>query len=146
MQRVEAVGEHRVGQRLTPGHASRKADAMRNGKLVLVVAMLLVLGAGRVEQLARADGTNKTTVVAFGTDSYTRYFATGAIVSIGVRGDGDTDLDLYVRCPCDRVIAQDEDPTDRCFVRFQAPESGFYSIRVVNRGPLSNAYRIAVED
>jgi hypothetical protein len=65
---------------------------------------------------------------------------------VTISGNGSTDLDLYVACPeHSQDIARDEGPTDDASVRFRAPESGYYTIRVVNRGPRSNAYVIVVE-
>jgi hypothetical protein len=90
---------------------------------------------------------NFTRVGAYGTDSYTRYFRAGEVIRVAISGDGDTDLDLFVYCPEHRqVVARDEGPTDDASVRFTTPESGYYTIRVVNRGPVSNVYAIAVDD
>jgi hypothetical protein len=119
---------------------------MRRIFLALAVGGLVVLGSAGVSGTARADGGDVSTVGPHGIIRYTRYFRAGEVVRIGVRGDGDTDLDLYVYCPCNRVVAKDDDDTDLCLVRFTAPDTGYYSVQVVNRGWLSNTFAIAVED
>jgi hypothetical protein len=119
---------------------------MRRFFTAMVMGGLIALGHGGVTKLARADGgVNVTTVKGGDTDTYTRHFRAGEVVTIGVRGDGDTDLDLYVVSPSHQPIAKDDDDTDVCLVRFRAPESGVYTILVVNCGSVSNAYTIAVD-
>ena len=119
---------------------------MKRIMMSFVFGGLAAVALGAITPSVRADGGNISRVRPFGTDSYTRYFDAGDMVTIGVRGDGDTDLDLYVYCPCPRLLVKDENPTDDCLVRFRAPESGVYTIRVMNRGPVSNVYAIAVDD
>jgi hypothetical protein len=118
------------------------------GRFIKVMALggLIAFGLGGAASVARAVVINRTPVRPYQTDSYSRYFAAGEVVTVAVRGDGDTDLDLYIKCPCGNVIARDDDPTDYCVVQFRAPESGTYKILVVNRGPMSNVYSIAVDD
>jgi hypothetical protein len=85
------------------------------------------------------------TVPAHSTHTFTRYFRAGQVVTVAVDGDDDTDLDLYADRPSGRVIAHDDDPGDECLVRFVAPVSGYYGIRVVNLGWVSNAYTILID-
>jgi hypothetical protein len=113
-------------------------------KSVAVVG-LLVSGLGGSGIVAHAGGVNTDTIGPYQTHSYTRYFAAGDYVTVGVVGDGDTRLDLYVYSPHNVLIASDPGPGDRCFVGFWAPESGSYTIQVVNRGSLSNVYVIGIE-
>jgi hypothetical protein len=119
---------------------------MRRFIMMAAIGGMLGLGLGGLTGAARAGGVNVTRAQAGGTDVYTRYFRAGEVVRVAISGDGDTDLDLYVSCPCDRVVARDEGPTDDAAVQFRAPESGLYTIRVVNRGPVYNEYAIAVDD
>jgi hypothetical protein len=119
---------------------------MRRIFMAMIVGSVIAFGCGGMAKIALAGGVNITTVRAQGTDVYSHYFRAGEVVSIGVRGDGDTDLDLYVTSPSNRLVAQDDDDTDLCLIRFRAPEEGIYTIRVVNRGLVSNVYTIAVVD
>jgi hypothetical protein len=123
-----------------------RRTTMRRFIKVMAIGGLIALGLSGVGGVARAVVINRTAVRPYGTDSYTRYFVAGEVVTVAVSGDGDTDLDIYVKCPCGDVVARDDDPTDDCVVRFRAPESGTFTILVVNRGSLSNLYFIGVDD
>ena len=120
---------------------------MRRFFLTAMRGMLVAVGVGGLTGTAWAGGVNIERVMAGGTDVYTRFFLAGEVIRVGVSGNGCTDLDLYVYCPCKTVIGRDEDDTDDCLVSVKAPESGFYTIKVVNRSSLlSNVYSIAVDD
>lgn len=66
-------------------------------------------------------------------------------VRIVVRGDGDTDLDLYVYDASGNLLAWDNDGTDLCIVRFTPSNAGEYILRVVNLGWVYNEYLLTVE-
>jgi hypothetical protein len=122
---------------------------MRRFFLTTMLGVLVTAAFGGLTGAAWAGGLNIERVKAGGTDVYTRYFLAGEVIRVGVSGNGFTDLDLYVYCPCKnkKLIARDEDETDDCLVSVRAPESGFYTIKVVNRSSLlSNVYAIAVDD
>lgn len=69
-------------------------------------------------------------------------FIEGKLAELGVRGDGDTDLDLYVYDSNGNLIEKDDDYTDRCYVCWVPRWTGRYTVKVVNRGPVSNYYRL----
>jgi len=69
-------------------------------------------------------------------------FIEGQLAEILLRGDGDTDLDLYVFDSSGHLIAQDADYTDRCYVSWVPAWTGRYTVKVVNRGPIVNYYRM----
>jgi hypothetical protein len=73
---------------------------------------------------------------------YVRFFA-DELTRVVVRGDGDTDLDLYVYDEFGRLIASDTDLTDRCAAVWYPSCTGTYRIVVVNRGSVYNQYEIA---
>jgi hypothetical protein len=115
----------------------RRETAMRG-----ILALVALLGLGTI---ARADGAATTVVRPATTDVIKATIHVGHLAEVAVIGDGDTDLDLYVYDPAGRLVAKDDDPTDRCYVRFFPRTSGTYTIKVVNRSDtLSNAYAIAV--
>jgi hypothetical protein len=76
-------------------------------------------------------------------DKFEIKFYGGEEARVAVRGDGDTDLDLYVRDIYGNLIACDEGPTDTCFVSWVPKWTGTFVIRVVNRGYIPNEYAIA---
>jgi hypothetical protein len=76
------------------------------------------------------------------TDTYQLTFRAGQLAEIGVSGDGDTDLDLYVYDANGNLIAYDEGYSDDCFVNWVPKWTGAYTIKVVNRGRVYNQYAI----
>ncbi len=58
--------------------------------------------------------------------------------------DGDTDLDVYVYDENGNLIGKDEDPADTCVATWFPRSTGEFTIRVVNRGSVSNRYIIIV--
>jgi hypothetical protein len=113
--------------------------------ITAVVAATIFSGQFGAGGTALAAGINRTTVRPYGTDVYERYFEEGEMVTVRVRGNHATDLDLSVDCPCGRTLAIDDDDNDDCVVRFRAPEDGLYTIRVENLDDLSNRYTIVVD-
>lgn len=73
-------------------------------------------------------------------DNYTVSFVKGYLAEVGLSGDGDTDLDLYVYDSNGNLIASDTDYTDDCYVNWVPRWTGRYTIRVVNRGRIANKY------
>lgn len=82
-------------------------------------------------------------VKAYDMDVYSIEFYGAEAARIAVKGDGDTDLDLYVYDANGHLIASDDDYTDGCFVQFTPRWTGRFSVRVKNRGRLYNRYAIA---
>ncbi|WP_162342689.1 hypothetical protein [Cyclobacterium salsum] len=85
-------------------------------------------------------GENYSYVAGNGTDTYEINFIEGELAEIGVGGDGDTDLDLYVYDSSGNLITQDEDYTDKCYVSWVPKWTGRYNVMIVNRGPILNNY------
>jgi hypothetical protein len=81
-------------------------------------------------------------VPANSTLTYTMNFIEGELAEIGVVGDSDTDLDLFVFDSSDNKIATDTDYTDRCYVSWIPKWTGRYRVVVVNRGMVSNQFTI----
>lgn len=65
----------------------------------------------------------------------------GAVV---MKGDGDTDLDLYVYNPDGRLIAKDEHYSDEGAAGWFVSTTGTYTVKVVNRGRVYNDFRICI--
>ena len=75
--------------------------------------------------------------------NFTVTFVGGEAAEVGVKGDGDTDLDLLVFDEFGNKVASDEDNTDRCYVRWVPKWTGKFTIKVVNHGNVYNEFRIA---
>lgn len=86
---------------------------------------------------------DNSTVSAHSYKLYTQQFYGGSFAEVAVIGDGDTDLDLYIYDENDNLITSDTDYTDRCYVSFQPRWTGYFSIKIVNRGNVYNRYSIA---
>lgn len=84
-------------------------------------------------------------VEAYSSNYYTLRVRRGEHVDVWGRGDGDTDLDLYVFDPSDRLVASDEGYTDSMSVSFEARRSGTYTIQVRNLGSVWNAFTLKAE-
>jgi hypothetical protein len=106
-------------------------------------AAMAVLGATAAQagaipgpKIARGE------IPARGVDSYTVVFAGKERAEVGVKGDGDTNLDLYVYDENGNLVAGDEGSTDVCLAVFTPRWTGKFTIVVVNRGLVPNDYTI----
>ena len=123
---------------------------------VLTMALLTALPAaaqGRratVDQLEdgrlgaqRARGELTGQVAAHDTDTWRMWLSAGRH-QVVVRGDGDTDLDLYVDGASGRRLAVDDDETDDCVGEFYLRRAGYVEIRIRNLGRVYNEYQMNV--
>lgn len=111
----------------------------------LVVAALAGITLSVAAARAGAVGGPKgsvTTVAPHGSDIYEVGFRAGEPAVVVVRGDGDTDLDLYIYDENGNLVASDTDDTDDCMVRWVPRWTGRFVIKVVNRGSVDNRYQI----
>lgn len=76
------------------------------------------------------------------SDSYAVYFRGGEVARVALRGDGDTDLDLYVYDDNGYLIMRDENPYDLGLVEWVPRWNATYTIVVRNRGPVYNQYAV----
>lgn len=80
----------------------------------------------------------KYRVPAFGYKIHTAYLERGEYRII-LRGDGDTDLDLYVYDDTGR-IGLAETPYDDESITLTVRRPGYFAVKVVNRGKVYNDY------
>ncbi len=82
--------------------------------------------------------------VVYGKDvnTYTVKFWANELAQVGVSGNGNTDLDLYVYDANGNLIGSDTDYSDDCLVRWVPAWTGTFVIKVVNRGIYNNAFVI----
>jgi len=91
---------------------------------------------GRVggARLYRRNAPAYTTVI------YRISFRGGRIARVLVRGDHDTDLDLYVYDKYGHLVASTTGPFDTCFVQWVPTWTGPFTVHVRNRGGVYNRY------
>jgi hypothetical protein len=82
-------------------------------------------------------------VNANSTDVYEIQFAGDQTAGVLVRGDGDTDLDLFVFDEHDNLICSDEDSSDEAFCVWTPAWTGTFSVQVKNFGDVANRYEIS---
>ncbi len=104
---------------------------------VLAVVML-VAGAATAAAQGRFGR-----VEAFGFDSWTVTANAGDLVTVVVRGDGDTDLDLFIFDGLGRTVVADQRSDDNCMVTFRVTRGGTFQVRVRNYGGVYNEYVIS---
>ena len=113
-------------------------------KKAVTVTMLALLVAGAAFAQERFARGGKYRVEAQQKDLFAVKFNAGQEAAIYVKGDGDTDLDLYIFDENANLMGKDEDDTDECLVRFHPRESGKFVVVVVNRGRVYNDYLLAI--
>lgn len=74
------------------------------------------------------------------TDIWRFTFRGGETAIVGVSGDGDTDLDLYVYDENGNFITSDTDYGDNCLVTFTPRWTGTFIIKIKNLGRVYNRY------
>lgn len=82
-------------------------------------------------------------VYSHSTTYYDVQFYGNSFAECAVVGDGDTDLDLYVYDENGNLICSDSDYTDQCYVSWVPAWTGYFRIKVVNRGGVYNNFVIA---
>lgn len=114
---------------------------------LMSLALATIVLVGIIGTPALADSYRRDCVKARTTDIWTYHAsARPALVTVAVRGDGDTDLDVVVVEDTGRIVAADRDNTDFCVVRFHARYGHRYFIRVINLGRIANVYTMTVTD
>ncbi|MBX3225717.1 MAG: hypothetical protein KIT84_30930 [Labilithrix sp.] len=111
------------------------------------VSAVVVAAALAVPSMALAGNTagpsiRTTTVGAHQTDVYAVTLRGGEAVSVLVKGDGDTDLDCFLRDENGNVVARDVDSTDTCLLTMTPRWTGAFRIEVRNNGGVYNRYTI----
>lgn len=75
-------------------------------------------------------------------DTYRVVFEGEEPAVVRVSGDGSTDLDCYVYDRGGHLIDSDTDSTDECALSWTPAWTGTFSIKIENRGYVSNRYTI----
>lgn len=152
---TQPLGSEKDGEKATVEIAGKNGNVTLNFNEILASAKQFAEGddqllalIDQVETDAQAPSRGavngpKYTVDVVGpgrTDNYSVSFVQGYLAEVGLSGDGDTDLDLYVYDSNGNLIAADTDYTDDCYVNWVPRWTGRYTIKVVNRGRVANRY------
>ena len=87
-------------------------------------------------------GCGNHVVAPYSTDRFQVTFRGYESARVAVRGDGSSDLDLYVYDENGNQVAKDDDYTDNCLASWTPRWTGAFTIVVVNRGGDYNQYAI----
>jgi len=139
--KVQATKKSKEGYDLASILAAAKKYADGDSKLLASIAEV-----EKANQMTRGrvggPGERYSYVYGNSVELYDISFIEGQLAEILVRGDGDTDLDLYVFDSGGHLIAQDADYTDRCYVSWVPVWTGRFTVKIVNRGPILNNYHL----
>src|SRR6185436_6686577 len=83
-----------------------------------------------------------TRVEAHKSDVYVLRLRGGEKASILVKGDGDTDLDCFLKDENGNTVARDVDSTDTCLIQMTPKWTGQFRVEVRNNGSVYNRYTI----
>lgn len=116
---------------------------MRNTTFTLALAALGLAAVAGSPTTAEADSFEPgvwraRTIEALDSRVFTEVFYAGEPARVWLRGDGDTDLDLYVWDENNRLICASENYGDRESCSWQPRWTGEFYIEVVNLGPVYN--------
>ena len=146
-------------QEKTEDSGTAKQSDQKKGEISLDVTKLLAdakkFAAGDKTLLALIDKVNSSAtrgstvgveyithnIPANGYSWITRTFYANSFCEAAVKGDGDTDLDLYIYDENGNLIARSVSYSDREYVSWRPSWTGTFKIKVVNRG---NVYNHAV--
>jgi len=110
-------------------------------------AKILAIIEGVEQEIAaptrgRTAGPGRASRKVWGESYITDYvtFDGGYLAEVGVIGDGDTDLDLYVYDENGNAIESDTDYSGDCYVSWVPRRTGTFIIKVLNRGKVYNNY------
>jgi 4-amino-4-deoxy-L-arabinose transferase-like glycosyltransferase len=112
-------------------------------------SLLALIDAEAAKAKAASAGTlgstrgaiaHRDSVGARNYDDYVINFYSGQVARVGIVGDGDTDVDLFVFDQNGNEIARDDDRSAECLVQFTPRWTGPFRVRVVNNGYVYSNY------
>jgi len=112
--------------------------------IMIAVAGLTSVGSAYAGPVGGPKISNDS-VLARASDSYDVSLNAGSNTRITVRGDGDTDLDLFVYDENGNLVGSDTDSTDFCIVDVNPKWTGQFRIVIRNLGNVYNQYSLRVE-
>ena len=119
---------------------------MRKIKFQIAALTMAILVCTSIVHATAVGGQRQDTgrIFAHSTQPYTPIlFRGGEVARVAVIGDGTTDLDLYIYDEYGNLVAMDEDNTDHCVATWFPSRTGWFTIKIVNRGSVYNDYAMA---
>lgn len=121
-------------------------------RFLLIVAMVTLFAGYASAQYPNSksssnfyhESVTEERVSANSTDVYEEIFVADVKVVVYLKGDGDTDLDLYIYDEADNLIDSDTDTSDECYCEWTPKWRGKFKIKVKNIGSVYNAYTMYV--
>ena len=120
------------------------------GSAALVALAALLCGARAEAKQAEGGKAEYFKSKAFdlkekGKSAITLTFPAGKEVSVTVRSDKKTDVNLFVYDAAKKVVAKDDSPGPSCDLKFTPKEAGKYTLEIVNLGPGENRSTLEVK-
>ncbi len=112
------------------------------GCILTLITMMITLP---VASLGGATGGPKEGNIRLDANTYTKInvsFNARELAFIGLKGNGNTDLDIYVLDQNNKLIISDTDNSDTCLVEWVPALTETFTIYVVNRGNIHNDFYI----
>jgi len=148
MKPVETGGQEDEAAKTATGPATAaslmaEAQALAAGNAELSEALAARAAmASRTYGAVGGPGQNTTRVRGFATHTYDTRFRKNELAEVGLDGDNDSDLDLYVFDQNGNIICASESGGDAEYCSWYPKWTGMFRIAVVNRGRSSNVYWI----
>jgi hypothetical protein len=129
---------------LDPSQLLETAKSMAAGNETVLALIKQVQSRVAETPRGRVPGPLKRldSVLSHSTDVYRWTFRGGEHAAVGVVGDGDTDIDLYVYDGNGNYIGSDTDITSQCLVEWTPRWTGTFIIMVKNLGSVYSDYLI----
>jgi hypothetical protein len=128
------------GRPMTLQAILERAKALAAGRADLLALVADVESSGTRGRTDQHTGPYRTVVNARATDVFTITFRGAETAVVAISGDGESDLDLYIRDENGHLVCYSESDGDDEWCRWTPRWTGPFTIRVVNRGDVANQY------
>lgn len=116
----------------------------KRSSLLHAFAFLSIFSLATPAHAGAVPGAQYSRQIAAPHDSvtYRLKFEAGVPARVSLRGDGSTDLDLYVVDSNGNAVTSDEGSTDVAHVVWTPRWTGYFTVRVVNLGAEENLFSL----
>jgi hypothetical protein len=88
---------------------------------------------------------DRDVLAAGGAVNYNLTLKSDQLTEIGVKGDGDGDIDCWLYDQNNNLVSQDVDATDTCYLTANPIWTGAFKLRVKNNGSVASVYELIVK-